>query len=49
MDLFERRFGLDLTRVGCVLEGEGVWLDRGDGDPRPLERAGFDHFGGLDR
>ena len=49
VDLFERRFGLDLTRVGCVLEGEGVWLDRGDGDPRPLERAGFDHFGGLDR
>ncbi len=46
---FEDRFGLDLTRVGHVLEGEGVWLDRGDGEPRPLARAGFDHFGSVDR
>ncbi len=46
---FEDRFGLDLTRVGHVLEGEGVWLDRGDGEPRPLGRAGFDHFGSGDR
>ena len=45
---FEDRFGLDLTRVGHVLEGEGVWLDRGDGEPRPLARAGFDHFGSVD-
>lgn len=44
---FEDRFGLNLTRVGHVLEGEGVWLDRGDGVPQPLERAGFDHFGGA--
>ena len=44
---FEDRFGLDLTRVGRVFEGEGVWLDRGDGDARPLERAGFDHFGDV--
>ena len=42
---FENRFGLDLTCVGHVLEGEGVWLDRGDGAPQPIERAGFDHFG----
>jgi len=32
-----------------VLEGEGVWIDHGDGEPRPLERAGFDHFGSVDR
>ena len=49
VDLFAKRFGLDLTCVGHVLEGEGVWIDHGDGEPRPLERAGFDHFGSVDR
>jgi thiamine-monophosphate kinase len=41
---FEQRFGLDLTRVGRVFEGEGVWLDTGDGEPRPVAPASFDHF-----
>ena len=45
---FEDRFGLDLTCVGHVFEGKGVWLDHGDGEPRPLGRAGFDHFGSVD-
>jgi thiamine-monophosphate kinase len=44
---FEGRFGIDVTCVGHVLEGEGVWIDLGDGAPQPLERAGFDHFGGA--
>jgi len=49
VDYFRGRFGLDLTRVGQVFEGEGVWIDRGDGAPQPLEHAGFDHFGSTDR
>jgi len=43
-EAFEQRFGLDLTRVGRVFEGEGVWLDTGDGEPRPVAQASFDHF-----
>jgi thiamine-monophosphate kinase len=46
---FQDRFGLEVTRVGHVHEGEGVWLDLGDGAPQPLERTGFDHFGGAHR
>jgi thiamine-monophosphate kinase len=42
---FERRFGLPLTRVGTVSEGEGVWLVAADGTSRRLERGGFDHWG----
>jgi len=44
---FERRFGLPLTRVGTVSEGEGVWLCDEGGEARPLERGGFDHWGGA--
>lgn len=42
---FERRFGRPVTRVGTVSEGEGVWLRESDGETRPLERGGFDHWG----
>ena len=49
VDYFEGRFGLDLTRVGHVLEGQGVWIDSGVGTPQPLERSGFDHFDSTDR
>ena len=45
-DEFERRFGLPLTRVGTVSEGEGVWLVDADGGSRRVERGGFDHWGG---
>ena len=41
---FETRFGVPLTRIGAVTEGEGVALDLGDGSqPRDL-RGGFSHF-----
>jgi thiamine-monophosphate kinase len=43
---FERRFGLPLTRVGSVSEGEGVWLREADGSVRLVERGGFDHWAG---
>lgn len=41
---FVERFSLALTRVGRVVEGQGVVLDRGDGEPEPLRGAGYDHF-----
>lgn len=43
-DDFERRFGLPLTRVGSVSEGEGVWLQEADGSSRPVQVGGFDHW-----
>lgn len=43
-DRFEERFSVELTRVGRVVEGQGVYLDRGDGEPEPLRAAGFSHF-----
>lgn len=45
---FENKFGVPITRIGRVREGEGVrWLGE-DGSPRPLEVRGFDHFGPQD-
>lgn len=41
---FETRFGLPLTRVGRVVDGHGVFLERNDGEPEPLRAGGFDHF-----
>lgn len=41
---FEGRFGIALTRVGTVSEGEGVWLLRADGSTEPIGRGGFDHW-----
>lgn len=42
---FENRFGLPITRIGRVLDGEGVrWLGE-DGSPKQIDADGFDHFG----
>jgi len=43
-EAFGRRFGVPLTRVGVVSEGEGVWLLQPDGSSSRLERGGFDHW-----
>ncbi len=43
-EAFRAATGTEVTRVGRVEEGEGVWLDDGGG-PRRLERGGFDHLG----
>jgi len=42
---FHQIFDLSLTQVGCVTEGEGVWLSdaAGHGDARPVQ-GGWDHF-----
>lgn len=43
---FTRRFDLLLSRVGTAVEGSGVLLvPPGGGEPRPLTRGGYDHFG----
>jgi len=41
---FERCFGVPLTRVGTVSEGEGVWLRLADGSEHRVVRGGFDHW-----
>jgi thiamine-monophosphate kinase len=41
---FRAEFGVPLTRVGRVAEGEGVWWDGGENPPRPVGRRGFQHF-----
>ena len=41
---FQDHFGLEITRVGHVCEGSGVWIDQGGSDPEPLMRSGFDHY-----
>ena len=38
--------GVPLHRVGRVVKGSGVSLDRGDGTPVALTRGGFDHLAG---
>lgn len=43
-DYVKRRFGLEVTRVGRVSEGEGVWLAQTDGEVTSLPAPGFDHF-----
>lgn len=40
---FAGRFGLPLTRIGEVVEGEGVWLAAEEGEAR-LEPRSWDHF-----
>jgi thiamine-monophosphate kinase len=45
-EYFRERHGLELTRVGRVDEGEGVWLEQPDGRVSRLTRGGFDHLGG---
>jgi len=41
---FQDHFGLEVTRVGHVREGCGIWIDRGGVEPEPLTRSGFDHY-----
>lgn len=42
---FVERFGLPLTRIGRVEEGDGVWIrDEAGGDER-LRARSYDHFG----
>jgi thiamine-monophosphate kinase len=44
---FHDRFGLQLTRVGSVREGEGVSMRGLDGIIRDLHYGGYDHFSGT--
>ncbi len=44
---FAARFGVQVTRVGYVSEGSGVWLQGPDGSRTRLERGGFDHWEGV--
>lgn len=37
------RLGLPLTRIGCLVAGQGVTLVADDGTPRPLGTAGWRH------
>ena len=46
LDVFEDEFGVPLTRVGVVEEGEGVWWRATEGDRIRAEGGGFQHFGG---
>ncbi len=39
------RFGLAVTRVGRVDEGDGIWLEDADGTKARPDRGGYDHFG----
>jgi thiamine-monophosphate kinase len=41
---FQAHFAVPLARVGQVVEGQGIYLDRGDGEPVPLRGGGYDHF-----
>jgi thiamine-monophosphate kinase len=41
---FQETFGLPLTKVGWVREGEGLCLETLSGGVRPLEERGFSHF-----
>lgn len=45
---FRARFGVPLTRVGRLVEGEGVALERADGTVAPLG-GGYSHFAGGSR
>jgi thiamine-monophosphate kinase len=38
------RFGVPLTVLGSIVEGDGVVAVSGDGDERSLEPSGWDHF-----
>lgn len=43
-EYFRSRYGIEVTRVGTVSEGEGVWLQGADGSVTEPERGGFDHW-----
>ena len=41
---FTQRFGVPLTRVGSIQEGEGVSIEMGGPERGPHTSGGFDHF-----
>jgi thiamine-monophosphate kinase len=41
---FAERYGLQVTRVGTVSAGEGVWFQTGDGARTEASGGGFDHW-----
>ena len=41
---FLERYGVTVTRVGAVTEGEGVWLQTEDGTADRVAAGGFDHW-----
>ncbi len=43
---FRERFGIELTPIGVVRAGSGVYLRGADGREAPLHGGGFDHLGG---
>jgi thiamine-monophosphate kinase len=47
-DYFRERHGIEVTRVGRVESGEGVWLEQPEGGIERLVRGGFDHLAGGD-
>ena len=47
-DAFEDEFGVPLTCVGVVEEGDGVWWRTEKGGRKPAEGGGFQHFGRAD-
>jgi thiamine-monophosphate kinase len=46
VEAFRAAFGIPLTCVGRAAGGDGVWWTDAEGHRRPLEAAGFQHFGG---
>ena len=44
---FEVEFGIRVTRVGVVEEGEGVFWLMADGARELVRRGGYQHFGGV--
>lgn len=47
VDMFTAEFGLPLSRIGEVVEGEEVRLRAADGSTRPMPRGGYVHFGEI--
>lgn len=47
LDEWGAEFGIPLTRVGWIEEGEGVFRAGAEGARIPLDRGGFQHFGGT--
>lgn len=44
---FTMEFGIPLTAVGTVEDGDGVWWSGPDGGREPLDMSGFQHFHGA--
>ena len=46
---FRETFGIPLTQIGRVVEGEGVFLERVGGEKQSMRREGFSHIREDDR